>query len=85
MVHVFIIPQIDVDVADRLSLSGSKHVVTAGALVEADDGTLAPRLLVLLATWRRLVWAAQEQRQRVAHVNSEQIACLFAISWVFGF
>ena len=50
MVHVFIIPQIDVDVADRLSLSGSKHVVTAGALVEADDGTLAPRCLVLLAS-----------------------------------
>ena len=77
MVHVFIIPQIDV--ADRLSLRqqaccNSRH-----------DGTLAPRLLVLLATWRRLVWAAQEQRQWVAHVNSEQIACLFAISWVFGF
>jgi len=83
MVHVFIIPQIGVAV--RLNLSGSKTVATAGALVEADDGTLAPRLLVLLATWRRLVWAAQEQRQRVARVNYEQIACLFAVCWVFGF
>jgi len=48
MVHVFIIPQIDVAV--RLNLSGSKTVATAGALVEADDGTLAPRRLVLLAS-----------------------------------